>query len=82
MPAEPCEGLLSASAVIIAATATGASRMPPVGEAEFGTLQPGKIADLVILDADPLVDIRNTLEIDQVMRLGKWIDRASLLATP
>ena len=76
------EAGLTPMQAIIAATATGASRMPPVGEAEFGTLQPGKIADLVILDADPLVDIRNTLEIAQVMRLGKWIDRASLLATP
>ena len=76
------EAGLTPMQAIIAATATGASRMPPVGKAEFGTLQPGKIADLVILDADPLVDIRNTLEIAQVMRLGKWIDRASLLATP
>ena len=76
------EAGLTPMQAIVAATATGASRMPPVGEAEFGTLQLGKIADLVILDADPLVDIRNTLEIAQVMRRGKWVDRASLLGTP
>jgi len=76
------EAGLTPMQAIVAATATGAGQMPPVGEAEFGTLHAGKIADLVILDADPLIDIRNTLEIGKVMRLGKWIDRTSLLATP
>ena len=60
---------------IVAATATGAAQMPPLGEADFGTLEAGKVADLVVLNADPLVDIRNTLEIDRVMRLGEWVDR-------
>ena len=32
--------------------------------ADFGTLEAGKIADLVVLNADPLIDIRNTLAID------------------
>ena len=63
---------------IVAATATGAAQMPPVGEADFGTLEAGKVADLVVLNADPLVDIRNTLEIDRVMRLGEWVDRSEL----
>ena len=67
---------------IVAATATSAARMPPVGEADFGTLEAGKIADLVLLNADPLVDIRNTLKIDQVMRLGEWVDRDELLPIP
>ena len=67
---------------IVAATATGAGRMPPVGQVDFGTLQGGNVADLVILNADPLIDIRNTLEIDQVMRLGEWVERSSLLPTP
>ena len=31
---------------IVAATATGAGRMPPVGEADFGTLEAGQVADL------------------------------------
>ena len=58
---------------IVAATAAGAGRMPPEGEAGFGTLEAGKAADLVVLNADPLADIRNTLEIDRVMRLGEWV---------
>ena len=60
----------------------GAGRMPPVGEADFGTLEAGKVADLIVLNADPLSDIRNTLNIDQVMRLGEWIEREGLLPTP
>ena len=61
---------------IVAATATGAAQMPPVGEADYGTLEAGKVADLIVLNADPLADIRNTLEIDRVMRLGEWVDRS------
>ena len=67
---------------IVAATATGAGQMPPVGEADFGTLETGKVADLVVLNADPLLDIRNTLEIDRVMRLGEWVDRSEFVAAP
>ncbi len=67
---------------IVAATATGAGRMPPVGEADFGTLEAGQVADLIVLNADPLVDIRNTLEIDRVMRLGEWVNRSGLLPAP
>ena len=76
------EAGLTPMQAIVAATATGAGQMPPVGEADFGTLAAGKVADLVVLNADPLVDIRNTLEIDQVMRLGEWVERAGLLPTP
>ena len=75
------EAGLTPMQAIVAATATGAEQMPPVGEADFGTLEAGKVADLVVLNADPLVDIRNTLEIDQVMRLGEWVERAGLLPT-
>ena len=69
------EAGLTPMQAIVAATATGAAQLPPVGEADFGTLEAGKVADLVVLNADPLVDIRNTLEIDQVMRLGEWVTR-------
>ena len=73
------EAGLTPMEAIVAATATSASVTPPVGEAEFGMLEAGKIADLVVLGADPLEDIRSTLAIDRVMKGGKWIDRAGLL---
>ena len=76
------EAGLTPMEAIVAATATGAGRMPPVGEADFGTLEAGKVADLIVLNADPLSDISNTLNIDQVMRLGEWIERDGLLPTP
>jgi len=76
------EAGLTPMQAIVAATGTGAGQMPPVGEADFGTLEPGKVADLVVLNADPLIDIRNTLEIDQVMRLGEWVAREGLLQIP
>ena len=76
------EAGLTPMEAIVAATATGAGQMPPVGEADFGTLETGKIADLIVLNSDPLVDIRNTLEIDRVMRLGEWVDRSGFVAAP
>jgi cytosine/adenosine deaminase-related metal-dependent hydrolase len=45
----------------------------------LGTIQPGKLADLVLLDADPLADIRNTRRIHAVIANGRVIDRAALL---
>jgi adenine deaminase len=44
---------------------------------------PGRLADLVILDANPLADIRNTTRIHAVVANGRLIDaaeRARLLA--
>jgi hypothetical protein len=46
--------------------------------ADQGTIAPGKRADLVLLDADPLTDIRNTTKIRAVWRDGKYLDRAAL----
>ncbi len=43
-------------------------------DAEFGTLAPGKYADLVVLDRDPRVDIANTLTIREVMKNGRLYD--------
>lgn len=45
---------------------------------EIGSLAAGKYADLVILQKDPLVDIRNTLSIAQVMKNGRLYDAATL----
>ena len=73
------EAGLTPMETLVAATATGAGRLPPVGEADFGTLTAGMSADLIVLNADPLADIRNTLQIDRVMLRGEWVDRDALL---
>lgn len=44
----------------------------------FGTVEPGKLADLVLLDDDPLKDIHNTTKISEVFLGGKEFDRATL----
>jgi imidazolonepropionase-like amidohydrolase len=46
--------------------------------AESGTVESGKRADLVLLDANPLTDIRNTQRISGVMRAGRWYPAAEL----
>jgi Amidohydrolase family len=46
----------------------------------LGTVQVGKVADLVLLDADPLTDIRNTRKIDAVVMGGKLLAKAKLNA--
>jgi adenine deaminase len=44
----------------------------------LGTIIAGKLADLVLLDADPLVDIRNTTKISGVVANGRYLDRGAL----
>ncbi len=44
----------------------------------LGTLEEGKVADLVLLDADPLRDIRHTREIRAVILRGRLLDRGVL----
>ena len=46
--------------------------------AEWGTVAPGRRADLVLLSANPLRDIRNTTRIDAVALGGRWLERAEL----
>src|SRR5262249_35665404 len=40
---------------------------------EWGTIEPGKRADLVVLSANPLEDIRNTTKIEGVSVGGRWL---------
>jgi len=44
----------------------------------YGSVTPGKKADLVLLDADPLQDIHNTTKISKLFLAGKEFDRAAL----
>jgi imidazolonepropionase-like amidohydrolase len=62
---------------IVAATSKPAQRL---GLDDLGLLQPGYSADLVVLDENPLNDIRNTRSISLVFLNGKMLDRAGLAA--
>ena len=43
----------------------------------LGTIETGKLADLVLLDADPLVDIRNTRKVNTVVANGRLLDSST-----
>jgi imidazolonepropionase-like amidohydrolase len=45
---------------------------------KYGSVKRGKLADLVLLDADPIKDIHNTTKISAVFLGGKEFDRAAL----
>jgi Tol biopolymer transport system component len=62
---------------ITAATSTAAHVLG--AEEEIGTIEVGKWADLILLDADPLEDIRNTRRIWKVIQGGRVVDREGLL---
>jgi imidazolonepropionase-like amidohydrolase len=41
--------------------------------ARLGTVEPGKLADLVLIDGDPLKDIQALRRVERVMLNGRWI---------
>ena len=63
-------------AALAAATRVGAEYIGHAGE--FGTVEVGKRADLLLLRANPLEDIENTESIAGVMARGRWLDGAAL----
>jgi imidazolonepropionase-like amidohydrolase len=67
---------MTPSQAIVAATKNGATASRRL--ADFGTIEPGKIADLVMLTADPLADIKNIRKVEMVFKDGRAVDRARL----
>ena len=51
-----------------------------IGQDDLGMVAPGKSADFVVLDANPLDDITNTRRISKVFLRGREIDREALRA--
>ena len=47
-------------------------------QGELGTIEKGKLADIVLLGADPLQDIANTQKIEAVIVNGHLFDRTAL----
>jgi len=67
---------LSPARVLVAATETAAQYL---GDQSRGTIEQGKIADLVIINGNPLEDIKHTRNIEIVIKEGCPIDREKLL---
>jgi imidazolonepropionase-like amidohydrolase len=65
---------------LVAATKTGA--IASQGLEEYGTLETGKLADILLLDADPTADIKNIRKLAMVMKEGTVIDRDKLPEKP
>lgn len=68
---------LSPAAALQAATLHNAQALKQ--DSQLGSIAAGKLADLVILTANPLDDIRNTRKIEVVIRSGKLCDPNKLL---
>ena len=65
---------------IVAATKNGA--IASKGLKEFGTIEAGKIADILVLDGDPVSDISNIRKLAALIREGRIIDRGKLPTDP
>ena len=71
------EAGLSPLEVLRSATVNGAKALR-LGD-RAGTIAPGKLADLVILDADPLADVGNLSHAHQVIKNGIVFDPKVLI---
>ena len=59
-----------------AATLTGAEAIGV--DADLGTIEPGKLADLVVLKKNPLDDLRNSIATRYVMKNGELFEGQTL----
>jgi imidazolonepropionase-like amidohydrolase len=71
---------MSAAAVFASATMGSARAMGR--DKELGSLEPNKLADAVVFDADPTADIANARRVRLVVRGGAVYTRAELLPKP
>src|SRR5215510_1483750 len=71
---------MTTSQAIVSATKNGA--IASQGLRDFGTLEQGKLADILLLDADPLTDIHNIRKLSILMRDGRIVDRNRLPEKP
>jgi imidazolonepropionase-like amidohydrolase len=71
---------MTPSQAIVAATKNGARASQ--GSKDFGTLEVGKYADILLLDADPLADIHNIRKLSMVIKEGRVVDRDRLPEKP
>jgi imidazolonepropionase-like amidohydrolase len=69
---------MSPMQALVSATSTAARVMKIDGA---GSLQTGKWADLVVLNANPLMDIKNTRQIDSVYIGGRKVNMAAVTGT-
>jgi imidazolonepropionase-like amidohydrolase/Tol biopolymer transport system component len=70
------QGGMAPMDVLRCATINGASYLGM--DKEIGSLEPGKLADLIVMDENPLDDIRNTDKIKYVMINGRLYDSDSM----
>jgi len=68
---------LNREVVLTAATRTNAELLER--EHELGTLEPGKLADLIVVDGDPLQDFAALKRVSKIMQGGVIFQPESLL---
>lgn len=66
--------------LLVAAT-RGSARVLGI-ESEVGTLEAGKRADLLVLDANPLEEIHNLRKVHGIVKGGCWLEPPALKASP
>src|SRR5690606_3692304 len=58
--------------------ATAGHALAPGRDRQLGTLEAGKLADLIVVEGNPLADIGDALDVIAVVKGGIFVDRAML----